>query len=542
MNGWWESVGELADLFGDEAAVELAQGVGAKRRRDRGLLRRSTTSTPGSCDAGDIGVATSPAQEGAWDASPPRTPRRLGGHDKFLELTAERAPRSAAPPRSFGGGVLHDDGRDRASPRGSRAGSAACCWSAACASTRARRSRASGPDRPAEAETPGGVVRAGAAVIAVNAWADAVEAVPLARHRARQLHRAHRAGARAARRRSAGPAARRSTTSAPSLHYLRTTPDGRIAFGIGGLQPGLARTIGPRFAYDERFIARGRRGPVADVPDLRDVPLEAGVGRPDRRVSGSTCRSSERSSRGACTTGSATRATASRPRTWEARSSPRSRLGADDEYTTLPIVGHRAQAVPARADPLARRAGREPRHPPQGRRRGRRRTGRSAHRVLRAAPAPSRLSPRCPSYDGRVDAAIQTRSLTKRYGKQRGIVELTLEVRHGEIFGFLGPNGAGKTTTIRTLLDLLRPTSGSARVLGMDTRSDRAEIHRRVGYLPGEFVAVSEPHRSRLPSVSRVAPRRDREALRRGARRVARRRPRPADRARCRTATSRSSG
>jgi ABC-2 type transport system ATP-binding protein len=88
-----------------------------------------------------------------------------------------------------------------------------------------------------------------------------------------------------------------------------------------------------------------------------------------------------------------------------------------------------------------------------------------------------------------VDAAIATRSLTKRYGRQRGIEELNLEVHHGEVFGFLGPNGAGKTTTIRTLLDLLRPTSGSARVLGMDTRSDRAEIHRRVGYLPGEFVA-----------------------------------------------------
>jgi beta-exotoxin I transport system ATP-binding protein len=88
-----------------------------------------------------------------------------------------------------------------------------------------------------------------------------------------------------------------------------------------------------------------------------------------------------------------------------------------------------------------------------------------------------------------MSAAIKTHNLTKRYGNQRGIEELTLEVAHGEVFGFLGPNGAGKTTTIRTLLDLLRPTSGTARVLGMDTRRDRAEIHRRVGYLPGEFVA-----------------------------------------------------
>jgi ABC-2 type transport system ATP-binding protein len=82
---------------------------------------------------------------------------------------------------------------------------------------------------------------------------------------------------------------------------------------------------------------------------------------------------------------------------------------------------------------------------------------------------------------------IQTEKLTKSYGKHRGIVDVDLEVTEGEAFGFLGPNGAGKTTTIRTLLDHLRPTSGVARVFGIETTADPVAIHKRVGYLPGEF-------------------------------------------------------
>ena len=84
-------------------------------------------------------------------------------------------------------------------------------------------------------------------------------------------------------------------------------------------------------------------------------------------------------------------------------------------------------------------------------------------------------------------AIIQIQKLTKTYGSHRGIVDIDLEVSEGEAFGFLGPNGAGKTTTIRTLLDHLRPTSGRALVFGIETTVDPVAIHRRVGYLPGEF-------------------------------------------------------
>jgi ABC-2 type transport system ATP-binding protein len=83
--------------------------------------------------------------------------------------------------------------------------------------------------------------------------------------------------------------------------------------------------------------------------------------------------------------------------------------------------------------------------------------------------------------------AIHTEKLNKSYGSSRGIIDLDLSVNEGEVFGFLGPNGAGKTTTIRLLLNLIKPTSGKATVLGLDSQNDSVEIHRHIGYLPGEF-------------------------------------------------------
>lgn len=84
--------------------------------------------------------------------------------------------------------------------------------------------------------------------------------------------------------------------------------------------------------------------------------------------------------------------------------------------------------------------------------------------------------------------AILTDSLSKSYGDLTALDNLDIEVRAGEIFGFLGPNGAGKTTTIRLLLDIIRPDSGRAEVLGLDPRAQGVELRRRVGYLPGDFV------------------------------------------------------
>src|SRR6476620_8927994 len=90
---------------------------------------------------------------------------------------------------------------------------------------------------------------------------------------------------------------------------------------------------------------------------------------------------------------------------------------------------------------------------------------------------------------GRMASApvIETGGLTKRYGKERGIEDVSLSVEPGEVFGFLGPTGAGKTTTIRTLLDLLHPSAGSARLFGLDSQHDSTAIRARLGNLPGDF-------------------------------------------------------
>jgi len=82
---------------------------------------------------------------------------------------------------------------------------------------------------------------------------------------------------------------------------------------------------------------------------------------------------------------------------------------------------------------------------------------------------------------------IEIKNLTKFYGKIKGIENLTLSVKKGEIFGFLGPNGAGKTTTIRTLLGYLKPTTGQAYILGKNINDSIVNIKREVGYIPGDL-------------------------------------------------------
>jgi len=88
--------------------------------------------------------------------------------------------------------------------------------------------------------------------------------------------------------------------------------------------------------------------------------------------------------------------------------------------------------------------------------------------------------------------AIELRGLTRSYGRRRGIVDVSLDVAEGEVFGFLGPNGAGKTTTIRVLLGFIRPSAGSVRVLGLDAWRDAAALHARVAYLSGDPAYLGE--------------------------------------------------
>jgi len=104
-------------------------------------------------------------------------------------------------------------------------------------------------------------------------------------------------------------------------------------------------------------------------------------------------------------------------------------------------------------------------------------------------------------------AAIRTSELTKYYGRVIGVEGLSLDVAQGEVFGFLGANGAGKTTTIRMLLDLLRPTSGAASILGFDCHRQGLQARRLVGYLPAEMPMYPElSGASYLAFLSRLGP------------------------------------
>ena len=81
---------------------------------------------------------------------------------------------------------------------------------------------------------------------------------------------------------------------------------------------------------------------------------------------------------------------------------------------------------------------------------------------------------------------IEIKNLTKSYGKNRGVIDVSLKVEKGDIFGFIGPNGAGKSTTIRSMLGFIKFEEGDIKILGMDSRKDHERILRDVGYMPSE--------------------------------------------------------
>jgi glycine/D-amino acid oxidase-like deaminating enzyme len=340
VNGWWESVGELADLFGPDGAVELAAAS-----------ERSVDAIEAFCSAhavdawfvrpGDMGVATSPSQEGRGRETVEDV-RRLGAPDKIVELTAEQVQERCSSP-VFGGGILQT--------------TAANCQPARLARGLRRVLLERGvrihestpvtrfhPGPPAQAETPGGVVRAGSAVLAVNAWAE-------------QWHQFRsRITVRGSYIVLTAPAPERLEELGwtgreaiynfrDSLNYLRTTPDGRVAFGTGGLQPGFARRIGPRLDYEEKFIAKVAQQLWRMFPSLRDVPLEAAWGGPVD-VSGShlpyfgTLRSGN-VHHGFGYTGNGVA-----PSHLGGQILASLTLGSDDEYSTLPIAGHRPKRFP----------------------------------------------------------------------------------------------------------------------------------------------------------------------------------------------------
>ena len=85
-----------------------------------------------------------------------------------------------------------------------------------------------------------------------------------------------------------------------------------------------------------------------------------------------------------------------------------------------------------------------------------------------------------------MESAVEITNLTKSYGKNRGVIDVSLKVKTGDIFGFIGPNGAGKSTTIRSMLGFLKYDTGNIKILGMDSVKDHEKILKEVGYMPSE--------------------------------------------------------
>lgn len=275
VNSWWSGIDDLAERVGDGAALAMC------RAGEDSVATIGEFCAAHEIDAwfrydGDLGVASSVAQVGEW-SDLVSTVRRLGVGDDFEVLSAERLRERVDSP-VFHGGIATRHGATVQPARLAR-GMRRVLLERGVRIHEGTPVTRFGAGSPAVVETPGGTVRAGSAVIGLNAWAmhwrafrrlvtvrgSYIVLTAPAPERLRELNWTDFAGVWDFR---------------SALHYVRTTPDGRIAFGIGGIQPGLFRSIGPRFSWDDRAL----RIAVSDLhrmfPGFRDVPIEAGWGGP----------------------------------------------------------------------------------------------------------------------------------------------------------------------------------------------------------------------------------------------------------------------
>ncbi len=274
-DGWWGHVGDLVRTYGEADAMELLMTCG-----------RSPAEIGAWCEAngvdawftrgGDLAVATSPSAEGRWEGTI-EAARRLGLEDEYRVLSpAEVQERCASP--AFGGGMLIADAANLQPARLARGLRRVLLERGVriFEATPVTRFRASSP---AVAETPGGTVRAADAVIALGAWATWLPRF----HRVLTVRGSYMvitAPAPERLRELGWTGGEQIRDLRSSIHYARTTPDGRIALGLGGLQPDLARRIDRRYSYDERSARRVAADVARLFPPFADVPIEAAWGGP----------------------------------------------------------------------------------------------------------------------------------------------------------------------------------------------------------------------------------------------------------------------
>ena len=275
LDGWWGHIVDMMTTYGEADTLELLMAAG-----------RSPTEVGAFCDrwgidawftyAGDLAAASNPEQEGRWDSTI-EAARRLGVQDEYRVLTAEEVRARCASPL-FSAGMFIRDAATVQPARLAR-GLRRVLLERGVRIFEETPVTRFGSGRPAVAQTPGGSVRAEHAVVGLGAWATTWRRFrPYLTIRGSYMVVTAPVPEKLEEMNWTGGEAVRNLRS--SLHYLRTTPDGRIAFGCGGLQPDLARHIDSRYAYHEGFVRKTAADLHRMFPTVRDVPLEAGWGGP----------------------------------------------------------------------------------------------------------------------------------------------------------------------------------------------------------------------------------------------------------------------
>ena len=275
LDGWWGHVADMVATFGEQDALAMLKaaepspaeiGVWCERNGVDAWFRYG----------GDLAVTTNPEQEGRWDASIDAA-AQLGAADRFEVLSPEQVHARCDAPL-FGSGMFLRDAATIHPARLAR-GLRRVLLERGVRIFEGTPVTRFGSGRPVIAQTPRGEVRAGEAVIALCAWATSWKRFrPFLTVRGSYMVVTAPSPDLLERLGWTGGEAVRSMRS--SIHYVRTTPDGRIAFGLGGLQPDLARKIDHRYAYDEQMVRRVAFDLRRMFPTFRDVPIETGWGGP----------------------------------------------------------------------------------------------------------------------------------------------------------------------------------------------------------------------------------------------------------------------
>ena len=275
VNSWWDRLDELVDRLGGHAAVALCE-AGEESVGAIGAFCGEHDVDAWFTAEGDLGIATSEAQIGRW-ADTVIAADRLGVSDRYQVLSKAEI-RALIDSPAFYGGVRIADGATVQPARLARGLRRVLRERGVRIFEQTPVSRFGSAD-PVVVDTPSGRVRAGSAVIGLNAWAMHWKAF----RRLLTVRGSYIVLTACAPERLEAIG---WTHTLPwwdfrdGIHYVRTTPDGRIAFGIGGIQPGLFRRIGPRFAWDDRPVQILTEDLHRAFPTFADVPIEAAWGGP----------------------------------------------------------------------------------------------------------------------------------------------------------------------------------------------------------------------------------------------------------------------